>query len=246
MPEVKRLRIFAGPNGSGKSTLFDSFKKKYYPGKFINSDLIEKEISEKGFIDLKDYCLELNQQDLLNYFQQLSAISLIEKSKEIGHEINIEIKENIIVDKSRDTHGYEASLITSFLRDNLLKNSVSFSFESVMSHPSKLEEVRMAKKLGYKVYLYFICLDTPLINVSRVRNRVAKGGHNVPAEKIISRYIKTLDNLYPALKLVDKAYLFDNSDEMQLIAELENQEIIIKTNEENFPNWFIEYLINKI
>jgi predicted ABC-type ATPase len=243
---MKRLRIFAGPNGSGKSTLFDSFRKKYHPGKFINSDLIEKEIFEKGFIDLKKYGLELNQLDLLNYFQQPVAISLIEKSKEIGHEINIEIKENIIVDRSKDTHSYEASLITSFLRDNLLKNSISFSFESVMSHPSKLEEIKTAKRLGYKIYFYFVCLDAPLINVSRVRNRVAKGGHDVATEKILSRYTKTLENLYPALKLVDQAYLFDNSDEMALIAELKNHEITIKIDEKKFPNWFVEYLINKI
>lgn len=57
MSKIKRLRIFAGPNGSGKSTLFDSFKTNHNSGIFINSDLVEKEISEKGFIDLKSFGL---------------------------------------------------------------------------------------------------------------------------------------------------------------------------------------------
>lgn len=52
MPKIKRLRVFAGPNGSGKSTLFDQISTKFNVGHFINSDLIEKEISEKGFIHL--------------------------------------------------------------------------------------------------------------------------------------------------------------------------------------------------
>jgi predicted ABC-type ATPase len=49
-----RLRIFAGPNGSGKSTLFDAFTKNYQAGIFVNADLIEQELTLKGFIDLQE------------------------------------------------------------------------------------------------------------------------------------------------------------------------------------------------
>lgn len=83
------------------------------------------------------------------------------------------------------------------------------------------------------------------MNISRVKNRVQKGGHDVDTEKIISRYTNTLENLYPALKLVDKAYLFDNSNEMLLIAEKKDHMITINIDETNFPNWFIENVINR-
>ncbi|KQM44650.1 hypothetical protein [Chryseobacterium sp. Leaf201] len=246
MSKVKRLRIFAGPNGSGKSTLFDSFKVNHNSGIFINSDLVEKEILEKGFIDLKSFGLELTQNDLLLFFENPNTRSLLKKSEQSGFKIDIEIKENIIVDRSRDTHSYEAALITSFIREHLLKNSISFSFESVMSHISKLDEIEEAKKLGYKIYLYFICLDSPQVNISRVRNRVMKGGHDVNTQKIVSRYQSTLENLLPALRLADRAYLFDNSNEMALVAESDDQELKIKIDPEKFPNWFIEYFINRI
>ena len=246
MSEIKRLRVFAGPNGSGKSTLFESFKSNHNPGIFINSDLVEKDILEKGFIDLKPFGLTLTQDDLINFLQKPNSISLLEKTADIGHRIDIEIVENIIVDKSGDAHSYEAALATSFLRENLLKNSISFSFESVLSHFSKIDEIIEAKALGYKIYLYFICLDSPKINISRVRNRVLKGGHNVDSDKIISRYHNTLQNLLPVLKLSDRAYLFDNSNEMILIAELDEHELKIKVDSEQFPNWFTEYVINKI
>lgn len=246
MSKVKRLRIFAGPNGSGKSTLFDSFRQNHHPGLFINSDIVEREILEKGFIDLKPFDLELTQNDLEKFLQSESAKSLLKKTRDSGYVIDIEIKENIIVDKSKQTHSYEAALVTSFIRHHLLINSINFSFESVMSHPSKLEEIKVAKKFGYKVYLYFICLDSPLINISRVKNRVMKGGHDVDSTKITKRYTNTLKNLLPSLRLADRAFLFDNSNDMVLIAELDNTELTLKVDSNLLPNWFVEFIINKV
>ncbi|WP_238555436.1 hypothetical protein [Chryseobacterium sp. P1-3] len=88
-------------------------------------------------------------------------------------------------------------------------------------------------------------MDKATLNVSRVNDRVQKGGHKVDPDKIVTRYKNTLQNLYPALKLVDRAYLFDNSDEMLMIAETDSGELTINIDESNFPNWFIEYIINK-
>lgn len=116
-----------------------------------------------------------------------------------------------------------------------------------MSHISKLDEIRNAKELGYKTYLYFVCLDDSQLNISRVQNRVKKGGHSVPQNKIIERYLRTLDNLLPAVLLVEKAYLFDNSSEkMLLVAEVLQGELTILVEEEKLPNWFIEYIVNKM
>ncbi|AZA84930.1 hypothetical protein C1637_21870 [Chryseobacterium lactis] len=246
MSKVRRLRIFAGPNGSGKSTLFETFQQKNYkPGIFINSDIVEKEILEKGFLDLLPYGLELTQDDLIRFNKSPNGKTLLEKSEEEGHKIDIEIKENIIVDKSRDTHSYEAAFITTFIREHLLKKGISYAFETVMSHPSKLNEIIEAQRNGYRVYLYFICLDEATLNISRVNDRVKKGGHNVDPERIKKRYVNTLQNLYPALKLVDRAYLFDNSDDMLMIAEKDNSELTISVDEEQIPNWFIQYVVNK-
>ena len=182
----------------------------------------------------------------MDFFETPNAQSLLQKSKTEGHAIDIAIKENIIVDKSKNTHSYEAALITSFIRAYLLKNGISFAFESVMSHHSKLDEIQKAKEMGYKIYLYFICLDSSDINISRVQNRVQKGGHSVDERKIVSRYHNTLKNLLPALNIADRAYIFDNSNQMLLIAEVNNNELKINIEPEHLPNWFTEYCINKI
>ncbi|MBD1426142.1 zeta toxin family protein [Sphingobacterium arenae] len=247
MSAAKRLRIFAGPNGSGKSTLFTTIAEQFRVGHFINADDIEKEIATKGFINIDSFNLHLLQKDLDNFKTEENTISLIEKAGLEGHVIDVEIRENVIIDKSKNTHSYEASMITAFLRKHLLLKGISYSFESVMSHPSKLEEIKEAKKLGYKTYLYFVCLQDPEINVSRVYNRVEKGGHPVDPERIIKRYDATLQNLLPALLLVDKAYIFDNSSSsMELVAEVVNGQIEILVNENKVPNWFIQNVVNKI
>jgi AAA15 family ATPase/GTPase len=111
-----RLRIFAGPNGSGKSTLFDSFSKKYNSGIFLNADLIEKELSTKGFIDVSEFNLNLTQNDLDDFLKTERAISLIKKSNDDNHKIDFSLKENIIVDLEKDTHSYEGALTSAFLR----------------------------------------------------------------------------------------------------------------------------------
>lgn len=154
-----RLRIFAGPNGSGKSTLFDSFSKKYNSGIFLNADLIEKELSTKGFIDLSEFNLNLTQNDLDDFLKTERAISLIKKSNDDNHKIDFSLKENIIVDIEKDTHSYEGALISAFLRHYLQEKKIDFCFETVMSHPSKIDEIKEAKQKGYKTYLYFICID---------------------------------------------------------------------------------------
>lgn len=114
-----------------------------------------------------------------------------------------------------------------------------------MSHPSKLSELHLAKKLGYRNYVYFICTDNPEVNVSRVENRANQGGHSVPQNKIRSRYNDTLSNLYPALLVADKAFLFDNSDQMKMIAQMDNQEITLTVDQNEIPNWFFKYIVNR-
>lgn len=152
-----RLRIFAGPNGSGKSTLFDSFSKKYNAGIFLNADLIEKELADKGFIDLSEFNLNLTQKDLNEFLKTERAASLIKKSIEDNHKIDFCIKENVIVDAQNETHSYEGALISAFMRHHLQEEKIDFCFETVMSHPSKIEAplnfVRLKMLINYRSFL---------------------------------------------------------------------------------------------
>jgi predicted ABC-type ATPase len=242
MQKNKRLRIFAGPNGSGKSTLFDEFKKQYDPGYFINADELEKGLNNSGLIDLQSIGIKATQKYLTTFSKTKEAKTLLAKATAEGHSIKIEINENFIVDKAKDTHSYEASFAAAFIRWLLYRNNKSFSFETVMSHRSKIAELKKAKENDYKTYLYFVCTDDPEINVNRVASRVEKGGHAVHVDKIRSRYENTLKNLFPAIKLSNRAYLFDNSGKkLELFAEVSEGALQLKVN--NPPQWFIKFVL---
>ncbi|MBK8344761.1 MAG: zeta toxin family protein [Bacteroidetes bacterium] len=239
-----RLRVFAGPNGSGKSTLFDAFSKKYNTGIFLNADLIENELRINGFIDLSEFGLNLKQSDFDEFITTERAESLINKAVDENHKINISLKENILVDEGIGTHSYEGALISLFLRHHLQEKNIDFCFETVMSHPSKIDEIKEAKLKGYKTYLYFICTDDPEVNISRVENRVEKGGHNVAQDKISTRYYNTLKNLFNMVEVVDKCYFFDNSgEEIKLIAKISENKLSLEVEPSELPNWFVENVL---
>jgi predicted ABC-type ATPase len=106
--------------------------------------------------------------------------------------------------------------------------------------------MRKAKKHGFRVYLYFISLDNPNMNIGRVKTRVEQGGHDVPEDKIRERYQRTMDQLLDAIKLADKSFIFDNSySEPKLFAISNNDELeIIDT--EFIPSWFQTNVLSKL
>ena len=243
---IPRLRVFAGPNGSGKSNLQFDFANKYPTGHFINADLIEKALRELGYISLNDYDLTLDASDWLTFCNSERASSLIKKAANEGYTISLEFAENKIVAESGNTYHYEGALIALFIRYHMLQKGIQFCYETVMSHPGKVDELLEAKKHGFKTYLYYICIDDPLVNVSRVQNRVEKGGHDVPSDKIIERHARSLENLIHAIDASDKVYLFDNSqgDRYRLIAKItEVGELRIEIAPEKLPRWFNQYVI---
>jgi predicted ABC-type ATPase len=106
---------------------------------------------------------------------------------------------------------YEAAGIAEKIRIALLHQGASFCFETVFSHPSKIDFIAKAKSLGYEVILVYIHLATLQLNEARVHQRVSEGGHRVPAEKIHSRIPRTIEHIAAVLPLVDEARLLDNS-----------------------------------
>jgi predicted ABC-type ATPase len=96
-------------------------------------------------------------------------------------------------------------------REELLARGAGIAFETVFSAPDKVEFLHRARQAGYFVRVFFIGTSDPRINAARVADRVIRGGHTVPIEKIVSRYERSLANLPLAVDLAHRVYLFDNS-----------------------------------
>ena len=115
---------------------------------------------------------------------------------------------------------YEAAVEAARIRRAALDAGVSFAMETVMSTPDKIEFMKEAKHKGYRVHLEYITTQDPDLNVLRVHGRVLAGGHDVPEDKILSRYDRSMRLLPEAVKIADSATIYNNSfDDPIIIAE---------------------------
>lgn len=133
----------------------------------------------------------------------------------------------------------KAAQFATAQRYEFLEQKKDFVFETVFSSEEKLEFIRKAKAEGYFIRFFFVCTDSPEINVSRVAKRYLEGGHEVPISKIISRYYKSLNNAAEAIRIVDRAYLYDNSVENEaprLLFRTVDGKLFRQYEEEN-PRW---------
>ncbi|MFD2532984.1 hypothetical protein [Gracilimonas halophila] len=242
----KRLRMFAGPNGSGKSELIKELEEREIPlGPLVNADNIAKKLKESGFIDLSDYKLKNITQ--ANWDEAIKSIpELISRIKRIGRIPEVLIKENTLVYKTKHFESYVSALLADFLRYMMVEQNISFSFETVMSHEAKITFLSFVKDNEYTTYLYYIATESPEINIARVENRVAKGGHDVQKEKIRSRYYKSLELLFDALKTSDRAFLIDNSKKSNFVILEKKYDGLGYPQVETMPNWFMEFVHKKL
>lgn len=136
-----------------------------------------------------------------------SGKSTIKKNaKTVGIYINAD-------DIKRTTHcsDKEAANQADKLREEALCNNEDFTFETVLSTKLKLDFLRRAKTKGYFIRAFFILTLDPEVNILRVKVRVEEGGHDVPEDKIRSRYKKSLGLLPELIKVCDVLHVYDNT-----------------------------------
>lgn len=237
----KRCRMFAGPNGSGKSFLINEINKKFNLGYLINADFVEKKLNQHRFLDCSEFipC----HLDKTSWDKYLSSPEI---KNRIGPRSfpSFRVQENIFITEKKIS-SYDAAIICDVFRKILLDYDETFSFETVMSHSSKTDFLLKAKEKDFKTYLYYICTPDPQINISRVRDRSLKGGHDVPQKKIVERYYRSLELLASAFKNADRAFIIDSTlGENDVIVEKEGNTFQIKS--ENIPGWINKYLLKKL
>lgn len=248
-----RLRVFAGPNGSGKSTIIKEISEtevgegvKIDIGIYINADDIAKNLKTDKF-NFSIYEVGCTLEDLLIFAKSSGLISKDFTLTQFEHSFLItgaHLKITNINNLDR-----VAQLIARFLRHALIKAKRRFSFETVFSHESNLDDMREAAKAGYKVYLYFVSTESPEINKFRVDLRVKEGGHSVPPERIEKRYYRSLELLHEAAEIAYQAFFFDNTlNTYRLVGHFKktaDNKDWDEIPEDQLPFWFKKYYLNK-
>ena len=231
--------MFAGPNGSGKSTIKSVINKELL-GVYINPDDILVGIKASGYLDLLEYNVQATEEEIIDFF---SHSTLLEREGlcHLACQLTLDgSKLNFVREAMND---YFTSVVSDFLRQKLLVQKISFTFETVMSSVDKVHLLQKARDLGYRTYLYYVATSDPEINISRVQSRVKSGGHDVPRDKIINRYYRSLGLLNQAIVFSNRAYIFDNSTQGRLwLAEVtDGEHLEFKTDK--IPAWFQRYVL---
>ena len=212
MDALKRLRMFAGPNGSGKTSLARQLAREFAPDglfylqRYINADDLLRDLQSGIGIRFDSYSLTITRE-------QLVAALIMGGRLQPEHPFlyAVQVAESVVKAPASACDSYAAAAVADILREALLAAGKSFAFETVMSHPSKVDFLARASETGYRTYLYFIATESPLLNIHRVANRTELGGHSVPEEKIVERYHRCLQLAAEALRHSHRAFLFDNS-----------------------------------
>ena len=111
----------------------------------------------------------------------------------------------------------DAAIKAEHLRELAVANKISFTFETVLSTERNLNLLKRAKQNGFFVRCFYILTANVNVNIARVKSRVANGGHNVPEDKIRSRFTKALALIPALINVCDVMHIYDNTKSLHRI-----------------------------
>jgi len=134
-------------------------------------------------------------------------------------------------------HAYAAAEEAARLRDRYLHERRSFITETVFSHPSKVELVRSAAGLGYRVHLRVLMVPVEL-SVARVEQRASEGGHDVPRSKIVERHARLWALVADAIGIAYESRVYDSSGQRgRPFIELARYRLGVVDGQPEWPSW---------
>lgn len=100
-----------------------------------------------------------------------------------------------------------------------------FGFETTLSGTSFLNLIRRLRGQGYSVQIFFLWVPGVEISLSRIRDRVLEGGHDVPESVVRRRYERSIRNFFRVYRHeADFWYLFDNSGSEPILIACEERD----------------------
>ena len=146
------------------------------------------------------------------------------------------------IKKSLNCSDLEAAQKATELREKYVNDKISFSFETVLSTDRNLNLLKKAKENGYFIRCIYVLTSDPQINVLRVKMRYLNGGHDVPEEKILSRYEKALNLIPELVDVCDIIHIYDNTKQAFRIFKKRKTEFFYWENE----NWSKDKIENLV
>lgn len=119
-----------------------------------------------------------------------------------------------------------------------IRRGGDFTQETTLSGGKTARTIAEARENGYFVRLYYVAVSSAEESLSRIANRVRKGGHDIPEDAVRRRFAKRFDDLERVLPLVDEALFFDNENGFVHVADYRSGALTLTG--EYLPEWLDE------
>ncbi len=108
-------------------------------------------------------------------------------------------------------HSLQAAQLCDARLDFEIAAGRSVTVETVLSSEKLKPRVEAAKTKGFAVVLVYVTVRHGALNVARVEQRQAQGGHDVPADRILSRRTRSHTLFEWFAQHADMVLVFDNT-----------------------------------
>ena len=133
------------------------------------------------------------------------------------------------------------------LLERAIAERLEFAFETTLGGHTISALLHEALAAGIEVRIWFVGLSSPELHMARVRSRVARGGHDIPEDKIRERYDRSRINLIELMPRLTELRVYDNSFEADphagrapqptLILHLANGKVVEMVELSETPQW---------
>ncbi len=149
----------------------------------------------------------------------------------------------IIVDADKLTAAKEGNKLKSGKKavriiSDCLNKGVNFTQETTLSGKKTLRTIIDAKEKNYYIRLFYIGVSSAEESLSRIKNRVLKGGHDIPEDDVKRRYNSRFEDLKKILPYCNEVQLYDNENGFVFVGEYRNGKLF--TVGTALPRWIRE------
>ena len=97
--------------------------------------------------------------------------------------------------------------------EHLLSANADFAIETTLSTKSYVQTIKKCREKGYRIVLVYFWLKSTALAITRIQERVKRGGHYISDEVVKRRYKRGLQNLLKLfIPLCDYWFAVDNSE----------------------------------
>lgn len=150
-----------------------------------------------------------------------TATVLLPESLRIDQFVNADLIAQGLSPFAPQTSALEAGRLMLSRIHDLRSRRQSFAFETTLASRSYVRFLQDSQQAGYLVHIAYIWLSSVNLALRRVANRVAEGGHDVPAATVERRFWRGLSNFFSLYQpLADTWVLCDNSGKDLVVVAL--------------------------